>query len=88
MKDKGIFSVMDAMDLTTLEIFQSRMEHKFLMRVMKEWDDDLKFSRYGREFSPVDLLTGTYRAIGTKELVAGLHKIGLGGYLSGNTLAF
>jgi len=83
MKDKGIFSFMDAMDLTTLEIFQSRMEHRFLMKGMKEWDADLEFSGYGREFSPVDLLTGNYRAIGTEELVAGFREMGLGDYLSG-----
>jgi leucine dehydrogenase len=81
MKVEGIFSVMDAMDLTTLEIFQSRMEHRFLMKGMKEWDDDLEFSRYGRGFSYVDLLAGNYKAIGTEELVAGFREMGLGDYL-------
>jgi glutamate dehydrogenase/leucine dehydrogenase len=82
MKGKGIFSVMDAMDLTTLEIFQSRMEHRFLMKGMKAWDDALEFSRYGREFSYVDLLTGNCKAIGTEELVAGFREMGLGDYLA------
>jgi len=36
MKDESIFSVMGNMDLTTLEIFQDRMENKFLMKGMKE----------------------------------------------------
>ncbi len=82
MKGKGTFSVMDAMDLTTLEIFQNRMEHRFLMKGMKEWDDDLEFSRYGRGFSSVDLLTGNYKAIGTEEMVAGFREQGLGDYLA------
>jgi len=82
MKDESIFSVMGNMDLTTLEIFQDRMENKFLMKGMKEWDDDLEFCNYGREFSYVDILTENYKAIGTEELVAGFREFGLRDYLA------
>jgi glutamate dehydrogenase/leucine dehydrogenase len=82
MKGKGIFSVMDVMDLTTLEIFQSRTGHGFLMKGMTEWDDNLEFSRYGKEFSYVDLLTANCKAIGTEELVRGFREMGLKDYLT------
>lgn len=82
MKGEGIFNVMDKMDLTTLEIFQNRMENRFLMKGMKEWDDDLEFYNYGREFSYVDILTENYKAMGTGELVAGFREMGLGDYLA------
>jgi len=77
MNSEGIFSVMDRMDLTTLEIFQNRNENTFFMRGMKEWEDDLQFSRYGTEFTYVDLLTPDYKAMGTQELAARFRKMGL-----------
>ncbi|MBW2077316.1 MAG: Glu/Leu/Phe/Val dehydrogenase family protein [Deltaproteobacteria bacterium] len=81
MKGEGIFSVMDKLDLTTLEIFQSRMDNRFLMKGMKEWDDGLEFRHYGKNFSYVDMLTENYKAVGTEELVAGFREMGLGDYL-------
>jgi glutamate dehydrogenase/leucine dehydrogenase len=82
MNGEGIFSVMDKLDLTTLEIYQSRMEDRFLMRGMKEWDNDLEFCHYGKEFSYVDLLTEDYKAIGTEDLAAAFREMGLGDYLA------
>jgi glutamate dehydrogenase/leucine dehydrogenase len=77
MNGEGIFSVMDHMDLTTLEIFHNRMEDRFLMKGMKEWGDELEFCHYGRKFTYVDLLTADFKAIGTEELAAGFRERGL-----------
>jgi glutamate dehydrogenase/leucine dehydrogenase len=82
MNGEGIFHVMDRMDLTTLEIFQNRREDRFLMKGMREWDDELEFCHYGRKFTYVDLLTADYKAIGTEELAAGFREMGLGDYLA------
>jgi len=48
---------------------------------MKEWDENLDFSAYARDFTYLDILTEHYRGIGTKELAADLEELGLGGYL-------
>jgi len=81
MKGEGIFSVMDKLDLTTAEIFQSRREKRFLLKGMREWDDDLEFRHYGRDFRHVDLLTENFKAIGTEELVESFREMGLRDYL-------
>lgn len=81
MKGEGIFFVMDKMDLTTLEIFQNRMEDRFFMKGIKEWDDDLKFSNYAKKYTYVDLMTEHYKAVGTKDLVDAFRDMGLGDYL-------
>jgi glutamate dehydrogenase/leucine dehydrogenase len=82
MSNEGIFNVMDKMDLTTLEIFQSRMDNRFLMKGMKEWDEDLEFITYGKDFTYIDILTKNYSAVGTEELVEGFREMGLGDYLA------
>jgi glutamate dehydrogenase/leucine dehydrogenase len=81
MKSEGIFSLMGEMALTTLEIFQDRMEKGFLIKAIKEWDDDLEFSNYGKGFSYVDMLTKNFTAFGTETLVAAFRKMGLEDYL-------
>jgi glutamate dehydrogenase/leucine dehydrogenase len=82
MSSEGIFSFMNSKGLTSLEIFQNRMENRFLMKGMKEWDDDLEFRNYGREFGYVDILTENYRATGTEELIGEFREVGLGDYLA------
>jgi hypothetical protein len=66
MKGEGIFSLMGKMDLTTLEIFQDRMEKRFLIKAVKEWNHDLEFSNYGKGFTYVDILTKNFTAFGTE----------------------
>lgn len=78
---ESVFRVMEKEDLTALEIFQNRREGKFLMRGMREWDDDVDFSTYGTEFTNFNLLTDDYRAIGTERLRAAFRELGLGDYL-------
>ena len=81
MKVKGVFDFMGEKDLTSLEIIYSRRLDEFLMRGMKEWDDDLDFSTYARDFTYLDILTEHYRGIGTEQVVAGFEELGLGGYV-------
>lgn len=75
MNNEGVFSVMDHLDLTTLEISHDETENRFWMRGMKEWDDGLEFSNYGSKFTYVDLLTPNYKAIGTEELASGFREM-------------
>ena len=79
----GIFDLMEKEDLTTLEIFYNRKEDKFLMRGMKEWDDDIRWDRYMTDFTYEDILTEDYKAVGTKVLRDAFKKYGLADYLSG-----
>jgi len=81
MSSEGIFSFMKTKDLTTLEIFFSRREDKFLMKGLKEWDNDLQFSTYANEFTYLDVLTENYKASGTEELLSGFRELGIGDYL-------
>ena len=45
MKADGIFDFIEKKDLTSLEIFFNHRENKFFLRGMKEWDDDIEFSK-------------------------------------------
>jgi glutamate dehydrogenase/leucine dehydrogenase len=78
---EGVFSVMKKMDLTTLEMFFSRKDNTLFMRGMKEWDDDLQFSRYTMDFSYLDMLTAHYKALGASELIMAFEDQGLKEYL-------
>jgi len=81
MSSEGIFRFMKKKGLTTLEIFFSRREDKFLIKGLKEWDDDLRFSTYADEFTYLDVLTENYKASGTEELLSGFREMGIGDYL-------
>jgi len=75
------FSVMEKEGLTTLEIFHNKKEDRFLLRGMKEWDDDVRWDRYMVDFTPEDILTDDYRAVGTETLLATFSELGLKDYL-------
>ena len=81
MKADGIFDFIEEKDLTSLEIFFNHRENRFFLRGMKEWDDDLEFSKYTTNFTYLDILTENYRAEGTEQLVADFRQLGLGEYL-------
>ena len=81
MNTQGIFSLMEKRGITTLEIFRSKMEDRFLMRGMREWDDGLEFRNYANEFTCLDLLTENYKAAGTEDLLSGFREMGIGDYL-------
>jgi glutamate dehydrogenase/leucine dehydrogenase len=77
----SVFTLMEKMGLTTLEIFHNRKEGKLILKGAKEWDDDLQFSRYMTDFTYLDVLTEDYRAFGTKTLALGFKELGLEDYL-------
>ena len=78
---EGIFNLMEKEGLTTLEIFYNQKEDKFLLRGMKEWDEELRFERYNTDFTMEDILTTNYFALGTESLNSKFAQMGLGDYL-------
>jgi len=82
MAQNGIFGLMEKEDLTTLEIFYNKKEDKFLLKGMKEWDDDICWDRYMTDFTYEDILTDDYKAVGTTVLLTAFNKLGLTDYLS------
>lgn len=77
----GVFELMEREDLTTLEIFYNQRENKFLMRGMKEWDDNVCWDRYMADFTYEDILTDDYKTMGTATLLAAFDELGLADYL-------
>lgn len=77
----SLFDFMGSKALTTLEIFYNQKQDRFLLRGMKEWDDNVRFDRYNMDFSMEDILTGDYFAMGTETLVSELEKSGMKDYL-------
>jgi leucine dehydrogenase len=76
-KVNTIFGFMDKNGLTTLQIFYDRKNDKFLLRGMKEWDDDVHFQKYNTDFTVEDILTENYLALNTEGLVSGLAREGI-----------
>jgi leucine dehydrogenase len=77
----SVFSVLEEEGLTTLEIFYNKREDKFTLRGMKEWEEDIKWDRYMTDFTPEDILTDDYIAVGTAALVKIFTRLGLEDYL-------
>ena len=76
-KVNSIFDFMEKNRLTTLQIYHDRNGDKFLLRGMREWDDDLPFHRYNADFTVEDILTANYFALNSETLVSGLAQEGL-----------
>ncbi|MFO7773170.1 MAG: Glu/Leu/Phe/Val dehydrogenase dimerization domain-containing protein [Dehalococcoidia bacterium] len=76
-KVDSIFGFIQKNGLTTLQIFHDRNNDRFLLRGMKEWDDDLPFHRYNADFTVEDILTADYLALNTERLVSGLAREGV-----------
>ena len=77
----SVFNVLAEEGLTTLEVFYNREEDKFTLRGAKEWEESIKWDRYMVDFTPEDILTDDYRAVGTEVLAKAFTKLGLEGYL-------
>jgi len=78
----SVFSVLTEEGLTTLEVFYNTKEDKFTLRGMKEWEEGVKWERYMVDFTPEDILTDDYRAVGTEALAKAFTKQGLEDYLT------
>ncbi len=77
----SVFSVLAEEALTTLEVFYNKQENKFTLRGVKEWEEGIKWDRYMVDFTPEDILTDDYRALGTEALAKVFTKLGLEDYL-------
>jgi len=77
----SVFSVLAEQGLTTLEVFYNRQEDKLTLRGVKEWEEGVKWDRYMVDFTPEDILTDDYRAVGTETLARAFAKQGLEDYL-------
>jgi glutamate dehydrogenase/leucine dehydrogenase len=73
----SIFGFMDKNGLTTLQIFHGRKNDRFLLRGMREWDDDVPFHKYNTDFTAEDILTENYLALNTEGIVSGLAREGI-----------
>jgi len=80
-KHNSIFSAMEKEGLTTLEIFQNRKEDRFILRGMREWDDDIRWDRYMTDFAYVEILTDSHKGVGTATLLTAFDELGLKDYL-------
>jgi len=82
MNESGsLFDFMGSKGLTTLEISYNQKQDRFLLRGMREWDDNVRFERYNLDFTVEDILTRGYFAMGTETLASELKKSGLNDYL-------
>jgi len=82
MGDASVFSVMEKEGLTTLEIFHHRRRGKFILRGMKEWDDNVPWDRYMTDFTVEDILADDYKAVGTATLLADFNELDLEAHLA------
>jgi glutamate dehydrogenase/leucine dehydrogenase len=78
----NIFGLMEKEDFTTMEIYYNRKDDIFLMRALKEWDDDRQWDKYMIDFTYEDILTQDYKAVGTKTLRDIFKENGLAKYLA------
>lgn len=77
----SVFSVLAEEGLTTMEVFHNSEEDKFTLRGVKEWEERVAWDRYMVDFTPEDILTDDYKAIGTEALIKAFAKQGLEDYL-------
>lgn len=77
----SVFSVIEKEGLTTLEIYHNQRQDKFILRGIKEWDDNIAWDRYMIDFTAEDVLTDDYTAVGTARLVMSFDELGLKHYL-------
>jgi len=80
-KSDILFDFMGSKGLITLEIFYNQKQDRFLLRGMREWDDNVRFERYNIDFTMEDILTENYFAMGTEIMVSELTKPGLKDHL-------
>lgn len=78
---KSIFTPLIEEGMTSLKIRYDWKKDCFRFEVMKEWEVDLDFSAYNREFYADELLTDDIRYMNTAQVTALYDKYGLTGYL-------
>ena len=78
----SVFSILAEEGLTTLEVAYNSREDKLTFRGVKEWEEGITWDRYMIDFTPEDILTDDYRAVGTEALVEAFTRQGLEDYLT------
>ena len=76
---KSIFKPLIEEGLTTLKIRYDWKKDCFRFEVMKEWEADLDFSAYNKEFYADELLTDDIKYLNTAQVQALYDKYGLTG---------
>jgi len=69
-KSDSLFDFMGSKSLTSMEISYNQKQDRFLLRGMREWDDNVRFDRYNIDFTMEDILTENYFAMRTETMVS------------------
>ena len=78
---RSLCAPMKAEGLTTLKIRYDWKKDKFWMEAMKQWEQDLDFSKYNKEFYVESILTDDVVYLNTKQVRELYKKYGLEDYL-------
>ena len=78
---KSLFTPLRAEGLTSLKINYDYKTGKVYFYAAKEWEPNLDFSRYNKDFYADSILTGSARYLNTAEVLAMYEKHGLSDYL-------
>lgn len=68
--EKSLFTPLKNEGYTTLKIRHNWKKQTFRLYVSKDWEQDLDFSKYNKEFYCDDILTDDAVYLGTKEVRA------------------
>lgn len=78
---RSLCTPMKAEGLTTLKIRYDWKKDQFWMEAMKQWEQDLDFSKYNKEFYVESILTEDVVYLNTKQVRALYKKYDLEDYL-------
>lgn len=78
---KSLITPMKAEDLTTLKIRYDWKKDDFKLELMKQWEQDLDFSKYNKEFYVESILTDDVVYLNTKQVRELYAKYNLADYL-------
>lgn len=78
---RGLAYVMDQEDLTTMRIFYDFKTDEVFLSASKDWDEDLDWSRYNKDFYAESIKTHNAKYLNEQEVYAVFEKHGLSDYL-------
>lgn len=79
--EKSLFAPLKAEGLTTLKLQYDWKTDKFKLYAAKEWEKDIDFTRYNKDFYVESVLTENAEYLNTKQVYALYEKYGLSDYL-------
>lgn len=80
--DRSIFTPLAQAGLTTLKLQYNWRTDEHALFAAREWDEDLDFARYNRDFTAHTTLTANPLSLGTAQVRALFAEHGLAGYLA------